>query len=50
MQGKDGNDVITGGQGDDSIDGGNGIDTAIYSGSIDDYNTRSRVPATTKSP
>jgi len=38
IQGKDGNDTITGGKGNDSIDGGNGIDTAVYSGSIAEYN------------
>src|SRR5687767_3519907 len=37
LQGKDGNDFITGGMSDDDIDGGKGFDTAVYSGSYFDY-------------
>ncbi|MDU8913718.1 Ig-like domain-containing protein, partial [Aestuariicoccus sp. MJ-SS9] len=32
-----GDDTVEGGQGDDTIDGNNGFDTALYSGSILDY-------------
>src|SRR4051812_27326258 len=37
IMGKDGDDLITGGKGNDDIDGGQGIDTAVYKGSIFEY-------------
>lgn len=37
VNGGDGNDQVTGGAGDDKIYGGDGSDTAVFSGSMQDY-------------
>ncbi|GMQ46330.1 calcium-binding protein [Vibrio sp. 10N] len=37
LSGGDGNDVLIGGAGDDTIDGGQGEDTAVYHGSVADF-------------
>ncbi|WP_413037909.1 DUF5801 repeats-in-toxin domain-containing protein [Pseudovibrio exalbescens] len=38
LEGEDGDDELTGGAGNDEIKGGDGTDTAVFSGSVLDYN------------